>query len=201
MAEFWNNMVAKGPFYLAGQAIGLVAIALAFAIYTQKDRDKLVIMKLVADALNVLQNAFSGTYAGAATSVVMCLRDFVFIYRGKKKWAEHIVWLFVFEIFIFVSPFITTKEVPFSFLWYINILPALGSGVATVGLYNKKAVIARLLSMIGIILILIYVIVLQNYIQIVSNTISIVASVIGLLGDYGRKKKAMVAGNEELKKE
>lgn len=190
MEKFWNDIAAKGSLYVIGQVIGMVAIALAFAIYTQKDRNKLVVMKLIADALNVAQHAFSGTYAGAATGVVMCFRDFVFIYRGKKEWADRMIWLYVFELFIFVSPFITTKEPPFCFLWYINILPALGSGIATVGLYNKKAVVARLLSMIGISFILVYVVILQNYIQIVSNAVCILSSCIGLIGDCRRKKKA-----------
>lgn len=189
MLEFWNSIVDKGPLYLVGQVIGMIGIALAVVIYTQKDRNKLVIMKLVADVLNVFQQSFSGTYAGAATGAVMCLRDFVFIYRGKQKWADHIAWLFVFEIFIFVAPFITTNETAFSFLWYINILPALGSGIATVGLYNKNVVLARLFSLIGVVLILIYMIVLENYIQIVSNAISIASLAIGLIGDFWRKKK------------
>lgn len=188
MEEFWNNIVSKGTLYLIGQIIGIISICLAFVIYTQKDRNKLVIFKLVADVLSVVQHTFSGTYAGAATSVVMCFRDFIFIYRGSRKWADHIAWLFVFEIFIFVSPFITTKEPPFSFLWYINIMPALGSGIATIGLYNKKAIMAKLLSMIGICLILIYVAILQNYIQIFSNAISIISSMIGIIGDCRRKK-------------
>lgn len=196
MEEFFTAISEKGALYGIGQIIGVIAIGLAFAIYTQKDRKKLVVFKLIADALNVAQHSFCGTYAGAATSVVMCFRDFVFLYRGERKWADSRAWLFVFEAFILISPFLTSQAAPFTALWYINGLPALGSGIATVGLYNKKAVVARFLSMIGIALILVYVIVLQNYIQILSNGISIVASLIGLFGDYRRKKS--LSSKEEV---
>lgn len=198
MEEFWNDIVSKGTLYLIGQIIGVISICLAFVIYTQKDRKKLVIFKLVADVLSVVQYAFSGTYAGATTLVVMCFRDFIFIYRGSRKWADHIAWLFVFEIFIFVSPFITTKEPPFSFLWYINIMPALGSGIATVGLYNKKVAVTKVLSLICVCMYLIYVVILKNYIQIFSNAISIISLIIGLVGEFKRKKKLIDMQNNAI---
>lgn len=190
LKAFWQDVVSRGSLYVTGQIIGLVAIFFAFFIYTQKDRNKLVVCKLIADIMNVFQHAFSGTYAGAATGVVMCFRDTVFIFRGKKKWAEHIAWLYVFEAFIFLSPMVTSSREAFSLLWFIDFLPAVASGFATVGLYNKNVVTVRLFSLVGTTLTLIYVSIFHNYVPIVSNVISITSTFIGLAGDIHRKKQA-----------
>lgn len=189
MQEFFDGLVAKGPLYLAGQILGFFLIAWTFLIYIQKNRNRILIFKLAGDAMSIVQYVLCGAYSGAGVNVVMCLREIVFLNRGKRKWADFKGWVVIFVVFIFVMTFVTNGQVLFSAIWWASLLPAIGSSIAVVGLYSKKASLTRLLSLIGICFWLVYVIIMENWIQVVSNLISIVSIAIGLVGDYVRAKK------------
>ncbi len=189
MKEFFASVAAKGPAFVVGQIVGVLIILWSFFIYIQKEHDRILVCKLVSDVLSVLQLILCGAYSGAGVNVVMCAREIVFLNRGKHRWADSRWWLYLFIAFIMVVPFVTGGQKPFSPMWFINALPAFGSGIAVIGLYSKNAHVTRLLSLAGISLWLIYVTVLQNWIQIVSNGVSICSILVGLLGDRIRHKK------------
>ncbi len=201
MLEFFKGIADKGTPYLIGQIIGLVAIAWSLLIYTQKSRDRILIFKFICDAMSVAQFILCGAYTGAGLNAVMCGREAVFFNRGKHKWADSILWLFAFSALIFAMPFITCKEPVFSFLWVINVLPAIGSCLAVIGLYNKKAYVTRLFSLIGMSLWLTYVIIIENPVSILSNAISIVSILIGLGGDAVRALRQRRWETEEKAKD
>lgn len=196
MKEFFDGLIAKGPLYLAGQILGFFLIAWAFLIYVQKNRNRILVFKLIGDALSIVQYVLCGAYSGAGVNSVMCLREIVFLNREKHKWANFKGWVVIFVLFIFIMTFVTNGQEPFSPIWWASTLPAIGSSIAVVGLYSKKASLTRILSLVGICFWLVYVIIMENWIQVVSNVISIISIIIGLFGDYFRAKKARLLDPE-----
>ena len=189
MKNFFEKIAANGPLYTAGQIIGLALIIWNFFIYVQKSHEKILIFKCAGDLMSVVQFAFCGAYTGAALNVVMAFREIIFLNKTKHKWASGKIWLYVFIVLIFLSPFVTSKEPILSALWLLNVLPAFGSSLAVIGLYNEKTLITKMLSGIGIACWLVYVILLKNYIQIVGNVITLSSICIGITSELIRRKK------------
>lgn len=96
--------------------------------------------------MSVVQFAFCGAYTGAALNVVMAFREIIFLNKTKHKWASGKIWLYIFIALIFLLPFVTSKEPILSALWLLNVLPAFGSSLAVVGLYNENTLITKTLS-------------------------------------------------------
>lgn len=148
--------------------------------------------------MSVAQFALCGAYTGAALNIVMALREIVFLNKTKCKWAKNKIWLYVFIVLIFLSPFVTSKEPILSALWLLNVLPAVGSSLAVVGLYNEKTLITKTLSGIGIICWLVYVTLLKNYIQIIGNVITLTSIAIGIACEMLRKRKYVETDKNEV---
>ena len=146
MKTFFDKIAANGPLYTAGQIIGLALIIWNFFIYVQKSHEKILIFKCAGDLMSVVQFAFCGAYTGAALNVVMAFREIIFLNKTKHKWASGKIWLYIFIALIFLSPFVTSKEPILSALWLLNVLPAFGSSLAVVGLYNENTLITKTLS-------------------------------------------------------
>ena len=146
MKTFFDKIAANGPLYTAGQIIGLALIIWDFFIYVQKSHEKILIFKCAGDLMSVVQFAFCGAYTGAALNVVMAFREIIFLNKTKHKWASGKIWLYIFIALIFLSPFVTSKEPILSALWLLNVLPAFGSSLAVVGLYNENTLITKTLS-------------------------------------------------------
>lgn len=198
MKTFFDKIAANGPLYTAGQIIGLALIIWNFFIYVQKSHEKILIFKCAGDLMSVVQFAFCRAYTGAALNVVMAFREIIFLNKTKHKWASGKIWLYIFIVLIFLSPFVTSKEPIWSALWLLNVLPAFGSSLAVVGLYNENTLITKTLSGIGIACWLVYVTLLKNYIQIVGNIITLSSICIGIISEILRRKKGNSAEEKEI---
>ncbi len=197
MEEYFRAIADRGVPYVAGQVLGIVVILWSILVYTRKNSDKILIFKLVSDALSIFQYLLCGNYTGSGLNVVMCMREIVFYNRKRRKWASGKAWLYIFIVLIAAMPFLTSKAEIFSVLWFANIFPALGSGLAVIGLYDKNAMKTRIFSLIGVALWLVYVIIVENYISILANIISLIAIIVGLIGDIVRRKNADANGETE----
>lgn len=197
MAEYFKAIADKGGAYVAGQILGVIVILWSILVYTRKDSDKILIFKFVSDVLSIFQFLLCGNYTGSGLNVVMCMREVVFYNRKRHKWASGKFWLYIFIVLIAAMPFVTSKEEVLSAMWFANIFPALGSGLAVIGLYDKNAMKTRIFSLIGVALWLVYVIMVENYISILSNAISLIAIIIGLIGDIVRRKETNANGETE----
>ena len=79
-------------------------------------------------------------------------RELIFYNRGRKKWASHIVWLFVFIGAMGISPVLTWQGP-------ISILPAIGSSLAVMAFYCKRPTHTRIFGLFAQTLWLIYTVV------------------------------------------
>ena len=111
--------------YLIAQIVGYVAIAESVFIFISNKREKILIFKLIDDALWFTNMVLMGAYTGAVLNAIAIVREIIFFNRGKKKWATHKFWLFFFMIVMLVSPVLTWAGP-------VSILPAMGSCVAVI---------------------------------------------------------------------
>lgn len=171
------SLFQGSPLYVASQIYGLCLCVLSFFIYYVKKREHILITKLIADVLSSIQQAMVGASTGALINGIAVARELIFYNRGRKKWASHIVWLFVFIFAMSISPILTWQGP-------ISLLPATGSTLAVIAFYCKRPVHMRIFGLFAQILWLSYTVVTFNLVAALQNTILIVSASLGLLRDY-----------------
>ncbi len=161
---------------LIGEIIGAVAVAESFLIFLSNKRERILIFKLISDALWVVNLLLVGGYTGALLNVIGVGRGIVFYYRDKKKWASTLLWPILFIAVTAISPvatLISGKEG-----WYA-ILPAIGSIVAVISFYSRLPNFTRYTSFLANGLWLIYNIIIRNYSGIVAGVILLLSATVG----------------------
>jgi hypothetical protein len=180
MSDFVEQILTLfegSPVYVASQILGLFLCFLSFFVYSCKKREHILLVKLTSDALSGIQQAMAGATTGALICTIGITRDLVFYNRGRKKWASHIVWLFIYIIAMSISPFFTWQGP-------ISLLPAIGSALAVIAFYCKQPLHIRLFGLVAQLLWLIYTILSFNVVSAIQNVILIISILLGLLRDY-----------------
>ena len=162
--------------WIAG-AIGFAAVVVTCFMYLRKTRSSILITKLMTDALWILNYALLGGYSGALVSTIAFIRDCVFFQRGRRKWADHRAWLFVFLSLTMITPAIEWQmKGQFSLL---PLLPTLGSMLTVVSCFVLKTYSMRVYGFAGQLPWIYYNIVLRNYAGLDSNAVVITTALLG----------------------
>ena len=151
---------------IVAQLIGVVAMCSLFYTYQQKDRKQILLGKLVADASWGIHYLLLGAYAGMIPNFVAIVREFVFMQRGKKKWASGI-WVPIFFIIVNFSIGVWTFKV-----WY-NVLPIVGTMVVAVALWIKNPKITKMILFPVAVAFLIYNIFIGSYIGVINEIVGL----------------------------
>lgn len=162
--------------WVAG-AIGLIAVIVTCFMYLRKTRSGILITKLLTDVLWILNYALLGGYSGALVSMIALIRDCVFYQRGRRKWADHRAWLFVFLAITLISPVIEWRMK--GQLSLLPLLPAVGSMFTVVSSFALKTRAMRIYGFFGQLPWIYYNIVLLNYAGLVSNAVIIITALLG----------------------
>ncbi len=176
--------------YIIGQILGVIVIIYSGFIYTSKKRDRILIMKLIADVMCTVQNLLCGAYTGAALLAIAVARDIVFLYKDKYKWANNFLWLVLFSVGMCVSPIVTWAG-------WTSLLPVLGSLILSIGLYSSNSKSTRLLGVIGQVLWTIYDVCNLNIAGAIADGLSVVLGAITLAKDMIVEKQALPATVEQ----
>ena len=160
-----------------GQIVGYIAMAVSFAIFISTKRSRILLTKTIADSLWALNMLLIGSYTGALISCVNIARGAIFYQRGKRKWADSYIWLAVFLMATLISPIITWAGP-------ISILPALGSGVAVIGYFNKNPRITRFIALFVQVAWISYDILIFNIPKLVADGLVFVSAIIGMVRQY-----------------
>lgn len=164
-------------------AVGLIAVIVTCFMYLRKTRSGILITKLLTDVLWILNYALLGGYSGALVSTIAFVRDGVFFQRGRRKWADHRAWLYVFLALTLISPAIEWRmKGQFSLL---PLLPAVGSMFTVLSSFVLKTRAMRIYGFVGQLPWIYYNIVLLNYAGLVSNAVVIITA---LLGNWREKR-------------
>ena len=161
---------------LAGEIIGVVAIIEGFFIYYSAKRERMLIFKFISDALWLCNLLLLGGITGAILNVISMLRETVFYFRDKRRFANSIFWPILFMLAAAVSPVLSLVSGKES--WYA-VLPALGSMVAVLAFYQRRPGLVRLFGSFSQSMWLLYAIFMLNYSSIVCNTVLLLSAVAG----------------------
>ena len=189
LTEQFLSLFEGSPLFVASQILGLFLCGLSFFVYSCKKREHILLVKLTSDMLSSIQQAMAGATTGALICVIGITRDIVFYNRGRKKWASHIVWLFIYLVAMSISPFFTWQGP-------ISLLPAIGSALAVIAFYCKHPLHIRLFGLFAQILWLIYTVLSLNMVAAIQNVILIFSVLMGLMRDYREYKAKKKAHHE-----
>ena len=141
---------------LIAKIIGYIAIFEGIFIFISKKRSRIIILKFISDFLWAINHFLLKAYSGAFLFVSGMARETVFFFRGKYKWANSKLWLFLFLILSIISPLLKWQGL-------VTILPAIGTIIAVFGFYSQKTMTNKSLNLIAQLLWLIYGICIMNY--------------------------------------
>ena len=153
------------------QIFGILAMVFLFLIYQQKKRKNMLIFKLSADVCWVIHYLCLGGIAGMIPNAVGILREIIFIYRKKKKWASLILWPIIFILINWLLGFRTFHS------WY-NLLPITASTFVTISLWIDNPRLTKIITIPICTAFLIYDIFVGSYIGIINESISILSIIL-----------------------
>lgn len=201
VADYYKTAFSEmGLLQAIAQGVGFVALFVSFFIFQQKEKGRTLGFKLADDLLWAGHYFLLGpaSYAAACLNCVCVLRELIFMQRGKKRWASHVIWL---PIFILINwafaavPIIWGVKGDFSALTTADayqLFSILGTTMAVIGLYVKSPRLMRAIMLPAQILWLIYSVIVVSIPATISNSIMIVSILISILryDILQRRKKA-----------
>ena len=183
---------------IIGTVFGWINVLLCLLIYISNKRSRILLLKLSSDALSALNLIMcSFRVSGAIACLTAVFREILFCLRTKKKWADHICWLFVVIVALAF-----TAIADFAIRGAFNplaLLPAVGSMIAAVGLFSKNTLRMKILVFTGSVPYLFYnvfsydsgkVTVSPNVPGIVSTALVLISTIIGTVHEISAKKKS-----------
>ncbi len=119
---------------LFGQLLGFLAITAAYFIFTVKDRNSVLKLKLLADVLWCSHNFLIGANSGGLITFIAIGREILFLKDKRRK-----VYLLLFPALYFLSLLLTYRGP-------LSALPAIASTVSTIGFWQQKSKVIRFFS-------------------------------------------------------
>lgn len=163
---------------------GILATIVAFFILLSRKRSNMIGLKLADDVLWSANFFFKGSIAltGCVQNAIAIIREIIFYFKGKKKWASSPVWLWLFILFFATMPIYTWAG-------WLSLIPAVASIFSTIGFYFKNPHNTRILNLFVQSLMIVYASLVYNVFSIVCSSVMLLSAIIGLIVDYRVKKK------------
>ena len=159
---------------IPAQIVGIFGIISAILIYQQKTRKGLMITKLISDVFWVFHYLILGAYSGVAVCILAVLRELIFINKGRRKWANHIIWPILF-VLAAIGTTIFTWEGP------ISILAGVASALSVVSFWIGSPKLTRIFIFPIATLMIIYDVFSGSYTGIINESITLVSAFIGII--------------------
>ncbi len=159
---------------------GILGIAANIAIFWQKDRKRLLTVKLIADIVWTVHYALLRAWTGAATCGISIIRETVFLNK-KHKWAKSRLWFVFFVLLSVVSGMVTWKNI-------VNILPVCAAILSVISFAVAKPHLTRIFQIFISVSFLLYDIYCMSYAGMINEFCTLTSVVFALL-HYGRKRR------------
>ena len=168
----WN--LALGIWYLIIlNAFGVIAIFCKICEYQSKRRSAMFTVAIIANICWVLYFALYGDAVSSLTCLLNTVRLCIFSYRDKYKWAESIIWLY---LFIAVQAVISV----FTYHTWIDVFPIIAGFLAIFAYFIKDAKVYRILSFIYMLLWVLNGVFKFYPIALISDSISVISCAIAI---------------------
>ena len=184
------------PWYTAAFVLGLLQIVICVFSYLFNSRKITILLKIAFEVLAIVGGIciFEYSQSNALIAVIVIdalqmIREIIFLFREKYKWADHIAWLYIFEA-IFLLSLIFTWAGP------ISLLPTVGGAIAGVALYLKNQKTCKILILFAQFCFITYYALLINttdlltILQLISSCTFLVSDIVGLSSILIKERKA-----------
>lgn len=124
--------------------IGVLAVIIKFIEYQRKKRSANIILGTAAAFCWVLYFLMQANLASALSCLLIIIANLVFLQRGKHKWAESFVWLFIFIAIQTVFGIISFKSALDLFAIFAGLLSITSYFVKNRTIYRILALVSAL---------------------------------------------------------
>lgn len=173
------------------QAIGILAMCVAFCSFQQKSQKGILILQIISTTLFTLHFGLLGALSGCLLNGLGAVRAVIYSQRDKR-WGAHIVWPILFSVaagVIYALNFLCFGMEPNLKNLLLELLPAAATVLTNVALRCEKAAAVRLLCMFNSPLWFTYNAVAGSIGGMLTETFNFLSIVIGMLR-LDRKKKS-----------
>ena len=164
---------------LFGEAVGFLAVLIGFIVFQQRDRKKILKVKLICDMLWVTHFGLLGAFSGMAISMVAALREITFS-RVRKEDGSNL-WLL-----LFLSINVISVSIAWNSPW--SVCSLLSSMLATIAFWQTSTNRIKLLSLIVCASQITYAIAMGSYASSLNELITVTSILIFFIRNAKSKK-------------
>ena len=174
-------MEAKEIFFIIGQVLGFVAVALAIFSYQMKTQRRLLFLKLGNAVVNAVHYLFIGAISGMALNLVSPVKYLVYLKRNSKGSDDKVIPI-LFTLITAAVGIITWTE------WY-SVFVFSGMVIHAFCMSFSDPQKVRISLLFTSPMVIVYNIFAMSISGVVYETVAIVSAVIGIVR-YRKKKNA-----------
>ena len=178
-------------FIILGYIFGVIFVTIELFVFISSKRDRILLTKTLSCVCATLNQFFFGAITGALLNFIGIARSVIFYFRGKKKWADSILWAVLFIAVTLVSPILSWQG-------YISLLPAFGSAFMVISFYSKKVGLIWTFGFIANVPWVIYNIFMLNFLGLAGSVLSLLSVIIGVINYFVKKKTTPQIENENI---
>jgi len=155
------------------QTVGVIGLIFSILSWNSSTRKKILQLQCWNSLAFLVHYFLLGALAGALMNILVLGRNFVFMKKGERTWADHIAWFYIFSLLSVVGVLLSWKG-------FITILPAIGIIIGTYAIYQNSPAKIRLFILIACLVWVPYTLVVKSYAGFVSQIVAIVGIIIGI---------------------
>lgn len=175
---------------IIAECLGFIAIGIGFLIFQQKTRTGMLAMKLSADILWIIHFLLIGATSGMIVSIVGVVRSLTFFILSLKGKNGNSILLCCFVTTGVMAILLTWKDI-------YSICSIIVCILATVGYWQKKPEVTKILGIFVCILQIIYAICVNSISVIVNELITLTSIAIFFVRIFYAKRKQAKSVSEK----
>lgn len=117
-----NNLIAQG--------IGMVGLIFAIISFQNNKRNLILVFLGMAQMCFIVHFALLGVWTASAMNIVGSTRTFFFMLRGRKKWMDNDLVMYVFISLFFIAGILSWQN-------WLSLLPIMAMAIETIGVWQK----------------------------------------------------------------
>lgn len=154
------------------QTAGFLGMVFIFLCFQCKKYRHVLLSKLTADIFWMIHYFFLGAFSGAATNLVCCIRETVYMFEKNEK--RRYAWLVLFVLLNWLGAFLTWRGI-----W--NILPAAVSTFGAYSFWQNNVKTTRKIGILNGILMFVYDIFANSYVGMINESLTIISAASALI--------------------
>lgn len=166
--------------FLIAQIVGVIGIFFNILIYQQKQKESLLVHKLLSDMVSLLHFLMLGAFSGALIACIGCFRELTFL-KCSKDSPKGKIMLIIFIIVSLVSAAVSWKG-------FFSILPTIASVISVISFYQGDPKITRILSFPISMCMGTYCFFVKSYTGIINEVLTVMSSILGIIRHDASKK-------------